>query len=59
MSIDLHDVKYLDNVDQILKDKTQVAFVNRNYITVDEKSVGSSISTTFTKSVTNSFTWSL
>lgn len=51
----LTEFKYLDDYEAMIAQRTQVSFMSFVDIEVVEGTVGSSVSQTFTKSVTESF----
>ena len=53
------DVIFYENAQPIVRDRTDVRLINRQKFEIDESRVGSSVSTTFTSTVSERFTWSL
>ncbi len=56
--MELTKLKYLDEYESMMKQRTTASFIAAYDFEVDAKTVGSQFAQTFTKNVTNSFTLS-
>ena len=59
MSLKLRDFTYPNNIQDILKSNARLSYIDKNIIKIDKDSIGSSVTRTFTKTITNTFSWSL
>lgn len=59
LKVVLTDFEYDQNIEEILNAHKRVEFIDEHIIEVDESTVGSKISRTFTKNITDSFSWGL
>ena len=59
LKVVLTDFDYGQKIEEILNSHKQSEFMDSHTVDVDEATVGSKISRTFRKSVTDSYTWGL